>query len=477
MADIENSRQELTAERSLEAIASGPFEKTADVTCAQTGSNCEVKESENEKLSRRGSRNSHSGDHNSTVNPNLPEEDMDFPEGGVRAWLVVFGSWAAMTSTFGIVNTSGYLQAWLSEHQLQHMSQSQISWIFSIYLFLFFLGGVLVGPIFDNYGLRPIFIPGCIGSVASLFILSVCKEYYQFILGFSILGGASATLVFTPSIAIVGHWFYRRRAGATGIACTGGACGGIMFPLLMIKLMPKIGFGWTIRIVGFIALFLLVVAVATLETRVPLAKSSGTIIDIKSLKDPRFACTTIGIFMIEWAIFIPITYLTSYALAKGVNQTFSYQLLAILNAGSILGRGLPGYLADIFGRFNVMIITTVVCAVMCLALWLPAGSSVTVMIAFAVMFGFWSGTGICLTPVCVSQVCKTEDYGKRYGTCYFFASFAVLTGLPIAGAIQNAQNGSYQGLILFASLTYLCGTCFFVLARIIGGGWKLTAIY
>jgi ABC-type multidrug transport system permease subunit len=79
--------------------------------------------------------------------------------------------------------------------------------------------------------------------------------------------------------------------------------------------------------------------------------------------------------------------------------------------------------------------------------------------------------------VCISQICKTEDYGKRYGTCYFFVSFGTLTGLPIAGAIQARQNGSYQGLILFSSAAYVIGIAFFIMVRIIGGGWSLKKIY
>lgn len=48
--------------------------------------------------------------------------------------------------------------------------------------------------------------------------------------------------------------------------------------------------------------------------------------------------TTAGVFFIEWALFIPLSYISSYALVEGVSPVFSYQLLAILNAGSFFGR-------------------------------------------------------------------------------------------------------------------------------------------
>lgn len=408
-------------------------------------------------------------------------EDLEFeeyPEGGWEAWGVVFGSWCAWAAAFGITNTMGYLQAWLSLHQLKDKTESDISWIFSIFLFLLFFGGVQVGPVFDRYGLRYLIIPGSIGMVGSFVILSFCKEYYQFILGFSVFCGISCTLVFTPSITVVGHWFYKKRGLATSISATGGACGGIFFPLVLIKTMPRWGFGWSIRLMALLMGVLCILSITFMKTRLPLKREGQkATVDFRAFKNTRFTLTTLGVFMIEWALFVPITYITSYALSQGLNTTFSYQLISILNAASVFGRGIPGHLADKFGRFNVMIITSFFCTIACLAIWLPAKSHLAPIIVFALAFGFWSGSGISLTPVCISQVCRIEDYGKYYGTCYCIVSFGTLTGTPIAGAILHSQNGDYSGLIWFSAIAYLVGGIFFASARVMSTGWKVKAIY
>ncbi|KAF5102875.1 hypothetical protein D0Z00_000133 [Geotrichum galactomycetum] len=419
-------------------------------------------------------------DDDDMFSPYLEKETYnDFPEGGVKAWSVVFGAWCAMTASMGISNSIGFLQAWLATHQLADYTEAQISWIFSLFSFLLFFGGVQVGPIFDSYGIMVLLIPGCIGIVVSLVILSVCTQYYQFILGFAILGGLSCTMVFTPSVTIVGHWFYKKRGLATGIAASGGAVGGVIFPLVLIEIMPKIGYGWSIRVIALINVVLCLIAVALMRTRLPLEKSKkGALIDLKAFKDVRFGLTTFGVFLAEWALFIPLNYITSYALSKGLNEKFSYQMLAILNAGSVLGRCLPGYMSDVFGRFNVMIITATLCAITCLAIWLPAQTHLGPIVLFAFTFGLCSGTSICLTPVCISQICKTEDYGKRYGTCYSVVSFGVLTGMPIAGEILNRQGGSnFTGLICFSAASYIASAAMFFGARVYSTGWKLRAIY
>lgn len=407
------------------------------------------------------------------------DDEMEYPEGGLEAWLVVFGSWCAWTATFGLTNTIGYLQAWLSTHQLAHQSESEISWIFSIYLFLLFFGGIQVGPVFDRYGDKYLIVPGSIGLVASLVILSFCTQYYQFVLGFSVFGGISCTLVFTPTIAVIGQWFHRRRGFATSLAATGGAIGGVLFPLVLIRTMPSIGFGWSIRLMALLEAVLCILAVVFMKTRVPVQQDNTkkAVIDFNAFRDLRFTITTIAVFMIEWALFVPITYITTYALTQKVNTTFAYQLIAILNASSVFGRGLPGYFADKFGRFNVMIVTSLFCTISCLAIWLPANGHLVPLIIFTIFFGFWSGSGVSLTPVCISQICRIEDYGKYYGTCYTMVSFGTLTGTPIAGAILSHQSGNYSGVIWFSAIAYLVGALLFTYARVLSTGWKLKAIY
>ncbi|KAK7704047.1 hypothetical protein SLS57_010636 [Botryosphaeria dothidea] len=373
-------------------------------------------------------------------------EEPDYPEGGRAAWGVVVGAWCAMIPSMGLLNTIGVLQAWVAEHELQHYSESTVGWIFSLYAFFLYIGAAQI-------------------------------EYYQFLLSFGILGGLSASLLFTPSVSAVGHWFCKRRALATGIACTAGGSGGIGFPFIILYLAPRIGFPWAMRIIGFINAGMCLAACLLLRTRIPPKAHAGIAIDLKALRDPPYATTTLAIFLIEFAVFIPLTYISSYAIAVGVSPQHAYRLNALLNVGSVVGRALPGYVADRFGRFNVMTATALACAVLVFALWLPAGASEPAITAFAVLFGFWSGAAISLTPVCVAQVCAIEDYGKRNGTTFSLASFAALVGIPIAGAIVGAEGGGYTGLVVFGGAMYAAAAMAFVGARVVAGPKDWRALF
>ncbi|KAL4967702.1 major facilitator superfamily domain-containing protein [Aspergillus stella-maris] len=410
--------------------------------------------------------------------PSMDDAPETFPDGGLSAWSVVLGSWCAFLPTFGLMNTTGVFTDWLATNQLSGFTRSDVSWIFSLYMFFLWFGGVQVGPIFDRYGPRHLVGAGSIGLTVAVMTFSVSTEFYQFILSFGVLGGLSASCLASPSISIINHWFFRRRALATGLAVTSGGIGGIIFPQIFNALAPKAGFGWAVRTLGFIVLFFTLLAVVLQRSRLGPNYSSRKTVDLRVLGERGFGITAAAIIFADIAATIPLTYLTSYARANGMSVERSYTLMSILNATSIVGRLMPGYTGDRWGRFNTMIITTTVSTILTLTLWMCAGSNESAIIAYAALFGFWSGSAISLSPVCVAQISRTEDFGKRYGTAYTLVALGVLVALPVAGQILEGQSGGdsgeqvYWGLIVFTGVAYALSAGLFVVARGVAGGWR-----
>ncbi|CAG8954619.1 hypothetical protein HYFRA_00004538 [Hymenoscyphus fraxineus] len=409
----------------------------------------------------------------------LDDKD-DFPEGGLKAWSVVVGAFCGGFSVFGIINSTAVLLDYFQQNQLKDKTASQIGWIFGLGLFATFFLGAPVGPIFDAYGPRALIFAGSILLVLSMFLLGECTEYWHFFMVYSVLNGIGGCLIVSPCTASVGHFFLVRRGNATGIAMTSGSIGGIIFPLILQPLIPKLGFKNSMRIIGGILFVLLIVANLTVRSRLPRKKMTSLreiSPDISILKDAPFALLTLGIFLMEWAIFVPLTFITNYATTHGHSNKFGFQILAILNGGSFFGRFLAGILADMMGRVNTLIITIFFCAVSCFGLWLPAGESTPMIVVFAVIFGFVSGSNLSLSPVCVGQMCKTEHYGRYFASCWMFVSFGTLTALPIAGQILTANGGNYEGVIIFAGLAYTAACLCLIAARVLRVGWKINIVY
>lgn len=347
-----------------------------------------------------------------------------YPEGGLAAWSVVLGSWMACFGTMGLMNSLGIFQAYLEENELQHLSPGKVAWIFGVYSFLAFFCGIQVGPIFDAKGPRVLIICGGTGTVLYLILLGFCSLYWHFMVVFGILGGISLSLTFNPAISIVAHYFNQRRGLATGIASSGASFGGVIFPLLFQNVISKVGFAWATRVIALVDLVTLITAVLLIRPRFPPKQSSARNIlpDISVFRNTGLVLASMGMFFMEWGLFVPITYLTSYALSHGMSPQFSFLLLSLINAGAILGRWIPGYCADRIGRFNTFILTIFGCLLFTACLWMPAQSSKAVTTAFALLFGFASGSNVSLAPVCIGQLCKLEAYGRYYATAYAIVS-------------------------------------------------------
>ncbi|KAH9873317.1 hypothetical protein J1614_005715, partial [Plenodomus biglobosus] len=423
------------------------------------------------------------------------EAETFYPEGGLEAWLVVSGSFCGMLSCYGYMNSISTYQAYLSIHQLHDYSDSSTGWIFSIYISLTFLCSIFVGPIFDAHGSRVLVLVGSALMMLSIMLMGVCTEYYQFLIIFGILGGVGTSLVVTPATTAIGHFFMTTRGYATGIACTGGSVGGIIFPLMLEALFPK-GWGWATRIQGFV--FLILLTLANLLIRVRLKPTANA--KLFPLPDPRifkqvdFLIITVGAFFLEWGLFVPVTYLTSYCINSGAfSPTFAYQVIAIYNSTSTVGRWLSGWLADKFGAYNVMIIMVFFCSSLSLGLWLPAavlsnGNALTtdnsgrgqsvynLTIAYTVLMGIASGSNISLAPVCVSKLCDTRQYGEYYGMCYAVVGFGTLVSVPIAGAIIGS-NRLYWAGALFCGLCYTIALISFIYIRVAKVGNSLITKY
>jgi MFS family permease len=107
------------------------------------------------------------------------EDISTFPEGGIKAWSVVLGSFCAMFSVFGMINTTAVFQQYLSTHQLRQYSPSQIGWIFSLCLFLTFFGGAFIGPVFDAHGPRVLVLCGSLLLGSSMLLIGLCTGEFQ----------------------------------------------------------------------------------------------------------------------------------------------------------------------------------------------------------------------------------------------------------------------------------------------------------
>ncbi|RDW75500.1 hypothetical protein BP6252_06642 [Coleophoma cylindrospora] len=396
----------------------------------------------------------------------------DYPDGGFEAWLVVAGGFCAVFCSFGWINCIGVFQNYYEKNQLKDYSSSTVAWIPSTQSFMLFFPGFIAGRLTDELGPRIPILLGTFLHVFGLMMTSISTKYYQILLAQSICSGLGCCFLFYPIIAACGTWFFRHRALAFGIMVAGSSIGGVVLPIMVQHLIPKIGFGWTMRAVAFMFLGLLAIANLTIKSRLPPARRPFRFFDLISpFTEKPFLLLAFASFFIYIGGFLPFTFIIVQAEAVGMSANLASYLVSIVNAASTFGRILPAHVGDKFGVFNVMIVLSAFGAIMTLALWLPAAADAP-LVVYAIMYGFASGCTLSIIPAMVARLGKIDQLGARSGALYAFSSIGALVGSPIGGAIQSDQHGRYSGLIIFAGVGMVIGTFLAILSRTAVVGFK-----
>jgi MFS family permease len=287
-------------------------------------------------------------------------------------------------------------------------------------------------------------------------MVSLCDEYYQFMLAQGVLMGSSVAFLQFPAFAIVAQYFDKKRAAAMGMVAAGSSIGGIVFPIILSHLLngSHVSFGWSMRIVAFIILPFMVLPCFMIRPRVPPRKTTIFIGD--AWRDTKYVLLIVGMFFMMMGMWTPVFFTPTYAVSRGMSSSLAANMAAIINATSTFGRIIPGILADKFGRINLFGLAGIGTGVMVFCFNEPKTNAG--IIVYCVFFGFVSGTIISSASAAISLCTKDpRNLGTYMGMGMGLAAFAVLAGPPINGALIAKYGGFMQVAIFSGTVSTLGG--------------------
>lgn len=395
------------------------------------------------------------------------------PNGGTLAWLQVAAGFVLFFNTWGMINTFAVFQTYYESGELFQASSSNISWIGSIQCFLLQLTGLIAGPIYDRGYLRLLLVTGSFMVVFGLMMLSICTEYWQALLAQAFCVGIGAGLLFTPTVSLIPSWFSTRIGLAVGIASSGSSLGGIIYPIVLYRLIGQVGFPWAVRSIGFIAFVTFIIPLAVMRTRVRMPKPRA-VMDWSAFTDAPFIVFTLSVLILFIGNAVLIFYISYYPQDRGYTDTsLAFYMVAIFNAGSVLGRIAPNALSDRIGVFNTMAPITILLGVtvLCmLGVHNEAG-----MIVEAVVTGFFSGVVVALPPVCFRMLTENKSMiGTRIGQGFAIGGLGLLLGGPSAGAILGTDDPlNWTGLWIYGGVVGCVAGLIMLCVRIMKAGFVL----
>lgn len=396
------------------------------------------------------------------------------PNGGLIAWLHVLGGFMLFFNTWGILNTFGVYQTYYETGALFQESSSNISWIGAIQAYMVLLVGFLSGPIFDRGYFRALLAVGSFLVVFGHMMLSLCNTFWQVLLSQGFCVGVGAGCLFVPCVAILPSYWSTRLGLAVGLAAAGSSMGGIVYPIAFYKLIDEVGFAWSTRIIGFIALATLIIPNLVMKMRFKPPRARA-LVDWSAFTDASYMMavwsTTVG-FVGLYSVFFYISYFAGEQ--HITNAAMSFYIVPIFNAASTFGRTLPNALSDKTGPLNL--ITPGALVVGILQFCTIAARSEASLLVIAILFGFFSGVFIALPPVVyVSLTPDRTRIGTRMGMGFAIMGFGTLLGGPAGGAIlgQTVGHLHWTALWCYAGATGIASGVLFTILRIWRGGFKL----
>ncbi|KAF9266174.1 MFS general substrate transporter [Marasmius fiardii PR-910] len=395
---------------------------------------------------------------NSSSNENSNDAAAEyFPDGGLRAWLCVFGVRFLITDTqFGI------FQEYYRVNTLKDRPIQDISWIGSLQLCFNLLTGCISGPLFDAGYFKHLIAGGGILYFFTLFMTSISTEYYQFILAQGIGVGLSAGMLFTPSLSVLAHHFKRHRSAVFGIFAGGASVGGAVLPIAVQRLLNQVGFPWTIRIMAFIILFCVATGFVCCSPRLQPRRGSR-VLDFRVFRDVSYTFLVFGAGLVSLGLYVPLTYGVTYAVQNGMSSRLAFYSLSILNGCSLFGRTLPLFIAQRVGPLNVLIVACTFASIM-LFVFTTAKSNVGILV-YDGFFGVFSGTYVSGLPAACSSLTRDpKETGLRLGMMYFVTSFFWLASSPIQGVLIR-MHGEFWPAAVFGGSCVALGVCCMLIVR------------
>lgn len=386
------------------------------------------------------------------------------PDGGFKAWLQVAMAHMVIFNTWGYINSFGVFQTYYVE-SLGH-PPSDISWVGSIQIFLLFFVGTFAGRATDAGYSKAILTFGALLELFCIFMTSLCTKYWQLFLAQGLGQGLGCGLMFCPTIALIPTYFTKNRSIAIGISACGSATGGLVFPAVVMRLLPRVGYGWTMRTLGFISLATLIPSVLLLQQRLP-PRKSGPIVELGAFKEPPYLLFAIGMFLNFSGLYVGFFYIGSFGRnIIGVSETTSIDLLLVMNGVGVLGRVIPNLMADKYsGPLNMLIPFSLATGVVAYG-W-SGVKNLRGLYAFAAIYGLVAAGIQSLFPATLSTLTTDlKKTGVRMGMVLSVVGVAALIGSPIAGALIQEDNGEYLYAQMFMGSAVVAGMMTLVAARI-----------
>ncbi|KAA0078900.1 MFS transporter [Mycolicibacterium sp. P9-64] len=383
----------------------------------------------------------------------IGETDRDIL-GRSRAWMVWlpwFSMMAISSSEYAFTSAEDTL---VEAHGWGH---GHIFWLLGVWVFFQAAVAFPAGKLRESGKLsaRAAMMVGAAGALLGYISLALAPNVFFAYLGFGFFGGTAAGFVYATCVNMVGKWYPERKGGKTGFVNGGFAYGSVPFIFLFTSYLDVSNYQGLLLTVGVFLAALVAISGFFFKDPPknwwpahvdPLVASEDPRIRRALLKNPPavkqytpMEAIKTGILPLMWFVLLCTAGINIFGIAMqvpfGKEMGFAGGIVALaMSLKAIIngtGRGVIGWISDLYGRRNTLIIVCAVLGLSQYAVYLSGSiGSMPLFLLASMVSGFGGGAIFPLFAAMTADYFGENNNATNYGLVY---SSKVISGLVGAG--------------------------------------------
>jgi MFS family permease len=356
-----------------------------------------------------------------------------------------------------------FLHGWTKEFGMPVSS-------FALGITLFSAGCTLVAPFAgraaDLFPARWLFTTVLIALATFHLIVSFVASGWQIVALYAVILPVAVTFsAGIPCQTIVSRWFVQRVGLAMGLTAFGLALAGVLFPSLIVWLLPVLGWRtiWQIFAAAILLIVVPLILFAMRDRPAPEEGKNYVGAGVMHAALPKLTVREVFSrrnFWVTVAVFVPIqctsismtVNLAPIVTSYGNSASVAGAMIGVLSISALIAKLAAGAAADRFGNRIPMMVTALLCASGLGALLLSPGNLAMLTAAF-VMIGLSGGVWTLLASATAAEFGR-QGFGRAFGLICMFPPTASLAP-PVIARLREV-TGTYEvglaGLVILALL-------------------------
>jgi len=391
--------------------------------------------------------------------------------GRSRDWMMWL-PWVAMMAVSVFEYGYGAAAETLQDHN--HWSQREAFWIVTIWAVFQPLIAFPAGRLRER-GVIPVKVAMVVAAVLSavgFLTIANTGSFWVVLLGYSVVGGTGAGLVYASCINIVGKWFPEKRGARTGFVNGGFAYGTLPFIYVFTYWFHPSNFELVLNLV---ALYMLIVIgacavffkdppknwwpaeidpiawteqrrAASAQNRAKNPPAVAQFTPLQALRTGQLPLMWLALWMIGNVSLFGSAYQVPFAKSLGFGPLIAASSAGVLSVVNGTGRAFVGWLSDRLGRKQTLLMVLLVEAVAQVGLLYTGKAHLEIpFLAMAFLAGFGGGAFFPLFAALVPDYFGENYNAQNYGAVYSSKLASSLVGIGLGSSIIHTlgYTGAY----------------------------------